>query len=113
MNKPLQSLLMLSVRGGGIMCNDMHVALRQIMDLWSPSSNHIWFGYFSHLKVILGAKVINTTGDVIYLNVYGWESRRDRQRDRVYLSSLISPSSGVGIGQGLSRFGGFGAFRMD
>ena len=40
-------------------------------NLWlhGPPSNHIWFGYFSPLKVILGAKVINATGDAMYFNV--------------------------------------------
>ena len=37
------------------------------MASWSPSSNQIWFGYFSPLKVILGAKVTNTTGDACIL----------------------------------------------
>ena len=39
------------------------------MASWSPSSNQIWFGYFSPLKVILGAKVTNVTCDVMYFNV--------------------------------------------
>ena len=51
------------------MCNDMQVALGQFMASWSPSSNQIWFGYFSPLKVILGAKVTNTMSDAIYFNV--------------------------------------------
>ena len=52
------------------MCNDMQVALESFMASWSPSSNPIWFGYFSPLKVtILGAKVTNTTDDAIYFNV--------------------------------------------
>ena len=41
--------------------------LGQFMASWSPSSNQIWFGYFSPLKVILGAKVTNTTGDACIL----------------------------------------------
>ena len=69
MNPPLQSLSMHSVLGGTIMCNDMQVALGQFMASWSPSSNQIWFGYFSPLKVILGAKVTNATGDAMYFNV--------------------------------------------
>ena len=51
------------------MCNDMEVVLGQFMASWSPSSNQIWFGYFSPLKVILGAKVTNTTSDAKYFNV--------------------------------------------
>ena len=43
--------------------------LGQFMASWSPSSNQIWFGYFSPLKVILGAKVTNVTCDVMYFNV--------------------------------------------
>ena len=34
-----------------------------------PSSNHIWFGYFSPLKAILGVKVTNNAGDAMYFNV--------------------------------------------
>ena len=45
------------------MCNDMQVALGQFMALWSPLGNHIWFGYFSPLKVILGPKITNNAGD--------------------------------------------------
>ena len=41
------------------------------MASWSPLGNLIWFGYFSPLKVILGAKVTNATGDAIYFNVDG------------------------------------------
>ena len=50
MNQQLQSLSMHSVRGGAIMCNDMQVVLGQFMASWSPSSNQIWFGYFSPFK---------------------------------------------------------------
>ena len=71
MNHPLQSLSMHSVRGGGIMCNDMQVACIQFMASWFPRSNHIWFCYFSPLKVTLGAKVTNIAGDIIYFNVDG------------------------------------------
>ena len=69
MNHSLQSLSMHLVRGGAIMCNDMQVALGQFMASWPPSSNQIWFGYFSPLKVILGAKVTNTMPHPTYFNV--------------------------------------------
>ena len=39
------------------------------MASWSPSSNQIWFGYFSRVRVMLGVKVTNTVGDAIYFNV--------------------------------------------
>ena len=51
------------------MCNDMQVALRQFMTSQSRSDNKTWFGYFSPLKVILGAKVANVVGDSIYFNM--------------------------------------------
>ena len=51
------------------MCNDMQVALGQFMASWYPCSKQFWFGYFSPLKVILGAKVTNIAGDVIYFNM--------------------------------------------
>ena len=69
MNHLLQSLSMHSVRGCGIICNDMQLALGPFMASLSPSSNQIWFGYFSPLKYILEAKVANTARDVIYFNV--------------------------------------------
>ena len=56
------------VQGCAIMCNDMQVRLGQFMASWSSTSNQIWFGDFSPLQFILGAKATNVAGDTMYFN---------------------------------------------
>ena len=88
------------------MCNDMQVALESFMASWSPSSNPIWFGYFSPLKVtILGAKVTNTTDDAIYFNVDD-----DGRLWHVFSASNVWMSANVSVVRVVARFGKNGSW---
>ena len=56
-------------RGFRVMFDEIQSSLGIFLTNWSPSSEHVWFGYFTPVGVIIGVKGTTSQGNCYYFDV--------------------------------------------
>ena len=56
-------------RGFRLMFDEIQLSLGNFLSNWSPSFEHVWFGYFTPFGVIIRAKGTTSQGDWYYFDV--------------------------------------------
>ena len=67
-------------RGFRPMFEAIQLSLGNFLTNWSPSFVHVWFGYFTPVGVMIGAKGTTSQGDCYYFDVFDevWVSKKSR-----------------------------------